>query len=209
VGAKSDLFSATLEPVAAEQLRSLLEQVGLCTFVFAADTIVYDGLGQRYASYLRTWSERMVCVNRVTSTSGWSTLEPISAVVAIGEKSDVDAVRTGLLSAAEAPAKRLQTATFPLRAPGKTHAWALIVRCADIDKGTATAWLANYHRVPLDQVVAVGDWINDVPMFRVVGKSFVMGQAPAEVREAATYVLAAHTSIGGGIREAAERAGLL
>ena len=58
-------------------------------------------------------------------------------------------------------------------------------------------------------VVAVGDWLNDVPMLQCAGQSFAMAQAPAEVRAAAKHQLKADIWTGGGIAEAAERAGLI
>lgn len=210
VSTRRSLFTATLDPDAAERLRHWLAQVSLASFAFASDTIVYDGKGRRYLPLLRTWSERMVMVESVTSAQGWTTLQQISAVVAIGDKDAIDAVVLGMNDHEPVPERnRLQLVTFPLRGPGIGNCWALLVRRADTDKGTAIAWLAEYHGISVDRVVAVGDWVNDVPMFKVAGKSFVMSQAPAEVREAAGYVLSAHSQIGGGIREAAERSGLL
>lgn len=210
VGTRRSLFTATLDRAAAEKLRQWLAQVRLASFAFASDAIVHDPTGQRYLSLLRTWSERMLAVKSVTSLEGWSTLQDISAVVALGDKSEVDAVVFGMNEGQSAPfGSQLQMVTFPLRGPGVANCWALLVRRADTDKGTAIEWLAKYHGVTVDRVVAVGDWINDVPMFKVAGKSFVMSQAPAEVREAATFVLTAHSQVGGGIREAAERSGLL
>jgi hydroxymethylpyrimidine pyrophosphatase-like HAD family hydrolase len=210
VKTKRSLFVASLEAGAADGLRQQLAELGLATFVFASDAIVHDPSGQRYLHYMRTWSETLVSVRSVTSPEGWSTLREISAVVALGDKTKVDAVAVGLTD--PTTGKRLdslQIARFPLRGPGRPGSWALIVRRAAIDKGTATEWLANYHGVSLDRVVVVGDWINDVPMFKVAGNSYVMGQAPAEVRDAAKCVLLAHAQVGGGIREAAERSGLL
>jgi hydroxymethylpyrimidine pyrophosphatase-like HAD family hydrolase len=130
----------------------------------------------------------------------------MNALVALGSQADIETV---LLELGPLLTDQLQTVSFPLRAAGKSNLWALIVRAAGVDKGTATRFLAHYHGVSLEQVVAVGDWLNDVPMFRVAGHSFVMGQAPEDVKDAAKSVLRAHTSVGGGIREAAERAGLL
>ncbi|HEY5956123.1 MAG TPA: HAD-IIB family hydrolase [Polyangiaceae bacterium] len=207
--ARRSLFTATLQPTASEALRGLLEQLGLAAFAFASDAIIHDSAGQRFLHYLRTWSERMTPVKNLTSVEGWGSLKDVSAVVALGPQTQIEAVVAGLLAAAVLDGKLLQHATFPLRVPIGNADWAVIVRCASVDKGTATAWLAKHHGVPLDQVVAVGDWLNDVPMFKVVGKAFVMAQAPAEVRESAHFVLNAHTQVGGGIREAAERAGLL
>ncbi len=52
----------------------------------------------------------------------------------------------------------------------------------------------------------MGDWINDVPMFRVAGRSFAMRQAPDTVKAHATDQLEADVSEGGGIAEAIRRA---
>ena len=51
--------------------------------------------------------------------------------------------------------------------------------------------------------------MNDIPMFRVAGRSFAMAHAVDEVKAAASDHLRADVSTGGGIAEAAERAGLL
>jgi hydroxymethylpyrimidine pyrophosphatase-like HAD family hydrolase len=85
----------------------------------------------------------------------------------------------------------------------------MVVRTAGVDKGTAIEWIARHHGVTLAEVVVVGDWLNDVPMMKAAGRSFAMAQSPAAVKAAATDVLAADTWSGGGIAEAAERAGLL
>jgi hydroxymethylpyrimidine pyrophosphatase-like HAD family hydrolase len=87
--------------------------------------------------------------------------------------------------------------------------WGMVVRAAGASKGTALEWIANYENVEPDEVVAVGDWLNDIPMLRAAGLSFAMAQAPEEVGAAASERLDADHSTGGGIAEAAERAGLL
>jgi hydroxymethylpyrimidine pyrophosphatase-like HAD family hydrolase len=51
----------------------------------------------------------------------------------------------------------------------------------------------------------VGDWVNDIPMFEVAGRSFVMGSAPEAVCAKATDVLARTAGSGGGIAEAIRR----
>ena len=54
--------------------------------------------------------------------------------------------------------------------------------------------------------MCVGDWINDVPMFLVAGRSYAMGQAPDEVKRAATFVLEETSEAGGGVARAVEEA---
>ena len=50
--------------------------------------------------------------------------------------------------------------------------------------------------------MAIGDWVNDVPMFEVAGRSFAMGGAPDAVRARASDGLVTPTGAGGGIAEA-------
>jgi hydroxymethylpyrimidine pyrophosphatase-like HAD family hydrolase len=81
-----------------------------------------------------------------------------------------------------------------------------MVRAAGATKGTALAELCRRAGCSLDEAVAVGDWVNDVPMFEVAGRSFAMGTAPDAVRAKATDVLTATALAGGGIAEAVRRA---
>ena len=52
----------------------------------------------------------------------------------------------------------------------------------------------------------MGDWLNDVSMFAVAGRSYAMGHAPDEVKRAASTVLAETSERGGGIARAIEDA---
>ena len=54
--------------------------------------------------------------------------------------------------------------------------------------------------------MCVGDWINDIPMFEVAGRSFAMGQAPDEVKSRATDVLTETSETGGGVASAIDQA---
>ena len=69
--------------------------------------------------------------------------------------------------------------------------------------GSCTScWIASTLR----ETVCVGDWLNDLPMMSCAGRSFAMGQAPAEVKAAASDVLERTIEHGGGIAEAIDRA---
>jgi hydroxymethylpyrimidine pyrophosphatase-like HAD family hydrolase len=87
--------------------------------------------------------------------------------------------------------------------PGK-H--AVLVRAAGPTKGTALAQLCAANGCTPAPAVAVGDWVNDVPMFEVAGRSFAMADAPDAVRAKATDVLSRASGDGGGIAEAVRRA---
>jgi hydroxymethylpyrimidine pyrophosphatase-like HAD family hydrolase len=84
--------------------------------------------------------------------------------------------------------------------------FAMLIRAAGPTKGTAVEWLARHHGCTAADTVVVGDWLNDVPMFEVAGRSFVMRQAPPAVKAAATDELDADCFRGGGIAEAVLRA---
>ncbi len=69
--------------------------------------------------------------------------------------------------------------------PSITYVNATDVR---VDKGAAVAVAAGHLDVPLASVVAVGDAANDAPMLAVAGTAIAMGQADAELHEAAHLV---------------------
>ena len=72
--------------------------------------------------------------------------------------------------------------------------------------GTCMPRCADDAGCTLADAVAVGDWVNDVPMFAVAGRSFAMGGAPDAVAATATDQLTRPAGAGGGIAEAIRRA---
>jgi Cof subfamily protein (haloacid dehalogenase superfamily) len=195
------LFHHGIAGKAAFILRDCLAESGPATFLFAKDAVVHDAAGDAYLGYVSTWSTDLRRASRVVEHELWEACDGVTAVVAVGTALQigeaVESIRTSLASVAQA-------AMFPLRrAPGT---WAMIVRAAGGTKGTALQWLANHHGVALENTVCVGDWLNDLAMFNVAGRSFAMGQAPDEVKRAATDVLEETHSQGGGIAKAVERA---
>lgn len=182
------------EDVAAD-VRAAFTGSGLTTFVFDAAGIHHDHAGAPYVPYIRTWSPNLRVVEEDVA---WQT-EPLAAV-AVGEASAVAAARAALA----ARSTELFTVSFTTQAfPGRE---VLLVRTAGPTKGTALAELCRRAGVSLAEAVAVGDWLNDIPMFEVAGRSFVMGSAPEAVRAKATDVLARPAGAGGGIAEAIRHA---
>jgi Cof subfamily protein (haloacid dehalogenase superfamily) len=66
-----------------------------------------------------------------------------------------------------------------------------------VNKGTALKQLAEHLHISLERVVAIGDANNDISMFDVAGLAVAMGNAPADVKEAADLV--APTNDEGGV----------
>jgi Cof subfamily protein (haloacid dehalogenase superfamily) len=182
-------------------LRDAVARSKAATFLFAQDQVVYDSDGAPYLGYVSTWSTSLVEAKQTVSHPFWSARDGVTAVVAVGDHEQIaeaiDAISKSLGDAA-------QVAMFPAR---NIHdKWGLIVRTSGGDKGTALRYVAEHYGVSMDEVVAVGDWMNDVPMLEVAGRSFAMGHAPAAVKSVASDELE-HTSIsGGGVARAVELA---
>lgn len=179
-------------------LRSALRTHGLATFVFKHNAIVHDARGDAFLPYVQMWSNQIERTEEVWNHGAFRSGD-VTAVVALGSETDVTSVvahvRNNTLPS-------LQMATFAIQRLGEL--WGFIARADSVSKGTALGWLANHHKCTVKEIVCVGDWLNDLPMMSVAGRSFAMGQSPAEVKAAATDVLLETSAQGGGIARVVE-----
>ncbi len=74
--------------------------------------------------------------------------------------------------------------------PTVSHPRFLEFVAPGVSKGRAVAWLAHRAGIPMGQVLAMGDALNDVEMIADAGHGAAMATAPAEVRVAGRYVAA-------------------
>lgn len=187
-----------MDSATTRQLRDAFGGHGLASFIFERDGIHHDERGEPFARYVRTWSPQMRLVEEALDERVWAN-DPLAAV-AIGDERAVAAAHAALRPHAD----RIFSVSFPVsQCPGQ-H--AVLVRAAGQNKGTALAELCRKVGCTLAEAVAVGDWVNDVPMFEVAGRSFAMGGTPEHVRSKATDTLESATGAGGGIAEAVRRA---
>lgn len=182
-------------PETSALLRDILGANGLAQFVFDAQGIHHDHAGAPYAHYVSTWSPNLRVVEEDVA---WQTA-PLAAV-AIGDEEAVVAAAQAL----RAHADRLFSVNFQVWTIAGKH--AVLARAAGPSKGTALRELCERIGCTPEEAVAVGDWMNDVPMFEVAGRSFVMGGAPEVISSKATDRLEAASGGGGGIAEAIRRA---
>jgi HAD superfamily hydrolase (TIGR01484 family) len=195
LSSNTTLVHHPIDAADAALLRATLSTNGLRSFVFDAHGIHHDHAGAPYAEYVRTWSPNMRILEEEMV---WNTA-PLAAV-AIGEGPAVAAAAEALRAATD----RLFVVSFAVSmVPGK-H--AVLVRAKGPTKGTALRALCDRVGCTVEQAVAVGDWVNDVPMFEVAGRSFAMGGAPEIVAARATDRLRTEAGAGGGIAEAIRRA---
>jgi hypothetical protein len=201
VASDSARFYRSLTGADATALRGILERHDAASFLFAHDGIVHDAAGAPFVPYVRTWSTKIEAVERVITHAHWEHELGLMAVVSIGME---DQILSAVAQLGEELAGAAFVASFPIaRVPG-LH--AMIVRAKGPTKGTAVEWLAAHHGCTPAEVVVVGDWLNDVPMFDTAGRSFAMGQAPEAVKARATDHLDADGHLGGGVAEAIRKA---
>lgn len=81
--------------------------------------------------------------------------------------------------------------------------WFVEVMSPKVNKGKALAIVAEHVKVPLSEVMAVGDSWNDAPLLTTAGFGVAMGSAPSELRDVADAVVADVES--DGVAEALER----
>jgi hydroxymethylpyrimidine pyrophosphatase-like HAD family hydrolase len=194
------LFHQGFEKESAEKLRRSFSKGGAATFLFADDTIVHDDDGHPFLDYVSTWSTTVVRTEHVASHPLWRHDSGITAVVAVGTMPQIMDTAAHIQSSMGDGA---QIATFPTRPiGGALGRWGMVVRASGGNKASALEWIARHHRIEMEDTVAVGDWVNDVPMLRAAGRSYAMGQAPDEVKESATHVLEETALSGGGIAAA-------
>ncbi len=195
------LFLRAIAGQPASTLRRVIEKHAAASFLFDGDEIVHDAAGHPFTRFLSKWSTNLAQVDRVANHSSWEDDDGLLAVVSVGERSRIEA------AAVEATAELDGHATVASFPTGSSHeTYAMLVRALGVSKGTAIEWLARHHGCTAADVVAVGDWVNDLSMFQTAGRSFVMAHAPEHVKATATDRLNASEATGGGIAEAVRTA---
>lgn len=66
-----------------------------------------------------------------------------------------------------------------------------------INKGSGLRALANVRNIPLERIAVIGDWLNDLDMFKASHFSIAMGNAPEELKAEADLI--APTNDEGGV----------
>jgi hypothetical protein len=199
------LVSHTLAGEAGRVLQAAVAGGSPAVFVLGREEIFHDARGARFAAFLAGWTPRITAVHDVGAPPHWDVETGLAGVMAVGTSEEIDTLVSALAHAAHL----VSAVAFPVLRDTLPGHWAMMARAAGATKGTALRWIAAHHGIEMREVVAVGDWLNDVPMFQAAGCSFAMGHADDEVKAHATEHLRADVTTGGGIAEAAERAGLL
>ncbi len=186
---------------AAVKLRDAVAPTGAALFVLADDKVIHDAAGLPYVDYVSIWSLVTEATDEVARHGAWEGADGVTALVAVGGAGEIHDASISIRAALGDVA---QVATFPTRRLDQR--WGLVCRASGGNKGSALRWICDHHGIGVHEAVCVGDWLNDIPMFEVAGRSFAMANAPDPVKELATDRLEAGTVAGGGVAEAVAKA---
>jgi Cof subfamily protein (haloacid dehalogenase superfamily) len=182
----------------AEQALDAMLAHELVPYLLLADAIHCESSGECHRSLVDSWTKEIITHASLASAPSWRTTDGVSMTVGIGSREAVEkAYQHFCLNHAEV----LDTVYFHL---GDMTLWAVRSLPRGCDKGEMLARLAARMDLPRTRVAAVGDWFNDIGMFKYAARSFAMGHSPDYVRDAATDVLSATSATGGGVAAAIE-----
>lgn len=170
------------------------DEAQLGGFALLDDSIHFDEGAAEHAQYAAGWTPNLRRHDRL-ATSEAATGE-VLGFIAFGTERAVAAAQASVVANCSATS----ALTFSL---GESH--ALKLTPSHVDKATGLRAVAERLQVAQAEVVAVGDWLNDIAMLQWAGQSFAMGGAPAKVTAAAKHTLRAQAHEGGGIAELVER----
>jgi hydroxymethylpyrimidine pyrophosphatase-like HAD family hydrolase len=123
---------------------------------------------------------------------------PVVAAFAMGPEPSVRSVAQRIGKGARPDT---EMSLFPIE---RTPLWAVRLTASGASKAAGLARVAESLGLSRSDVAVIGDWYNDVAMFRWARRSYVMGQAPEAVVRAARHRLRATSQTGGGVAEAIE-----
>jgi len=183
VGPDGAILSADrLDPALAAKTLELLDVDGVTPWLFADGNWYAREIENRFVPRER----RAANVEPIVLQDFSALLERADKIVGVSDDHDALAVLDGKVAEAlgvHATVARSQPYYLDVTAP---HA----------NKGDGVTALAAALSVPLEQVAVLGDQRNDLPMFARAGRSFAMGQAPDEVRAAASRVMVSNDEDG-------------
>lgn len=111
--------------------------------------------------------------------------EPITKVLILGEPGSLGQIQMILL---DKLARRVALAF--------SHQYLLQVVAGGVDKAVALAKVAEHYGLTADQVVAIGDAPNDIPMMQWAGLSIAVANAWSDVRRAADFIVPSNDEDG-------------
>jgi hypothetical protein len=183
VRADGEIVSAEhIDPAVSQRVLALIDQPGVTPWLFADGQWYAQTTDNQYVP-----RERLAANQEPAIRSDFQALaERADKIVAVSDDHD------GLEALERKVAGELGDAANVVR----SQPYYLDVTARHGNKGAGVTALAAAFDVRLDQVAVFGDQNNDLAMFKVAGYSVAMGQAPDNVRSAASAVAASNEDDG-------------
>jgi Cof subfamily protein (haloacid dehalogenase superfamily) len=171
-----------LPPDAARRALALLADAGIDAWLFTGDRWLLRNPDAAYVDH-----EILTLQTEPTVVPSYDPyLDRLGKIVGVS----ADFAR---LAACETAARQ---ALSPALTVNRSQPYYLDLTPPGIDKGTVVEALARRLGIPAEEIVTLGDMENDVAMFRKSGFSIAMGNAPPEVKAAASAVTATNDADG-------------
>jgi HAD superfamily hydrolase (TIGR01484 family) len=197
VGSDTSVHADVLTAQERDRVREALVGTELSAFLFRSRRIHHNRSDARHAGYLGVWTPELEAHHDLLGHEVWTGADDVLAVGVMGAADRIRAVHDAVIDL-DAGFGGVMFDTFSgerfLKLRRHTH-----------DKASALHALAAERGLGVEDVVAIGDWINDVTMLREAGRSYAMGGSIAEVRAAADEELDAPRGQGGALAEVARR----
>ncbi len=81
--------------------------------------------------------------------------------------------------------------------------YAIHLRSPEVNKGNALKKVSKLTKVPLSDIAAIGDGLNDVEMLQIVGASFAVANSVEDAKQVSRFVT--NSPFGRGVAEAVEK----
>ena len=66
-----------------------------------------------------------------------------------------------------------------------------------LNKGTSLAYLCEYLKIPLNNVIAIGDNLNDLEFLQIAGTGVALNNSYPDLKEVADYITVKNVTEGG------------
>jgi 5-amino-6-(5-phospho-D-ribitylamino)uracil phosphatase len=155
---------------------------------------VYDRwLTDRVDPKFLTETSRLFPPDAITPVEGMCA-EPVTKVLLMGEPPMISDLKLRLLE------------SHPHLSLIRSDPDLIQIMHPGVNKGTALKVVAESYGVPMDQVMAIGDAVNDIPMLLAAGVAIAMDNAPPQVKQITHWV--APSNNDHGVHAALARYGL-
>jgi hypothetical protein len=178
-----------IDPAVAATVLRLIDQPGVTPWLFA------DGIW-----YAKTTENKYVPRERLAANVEPEIRSDFSDLI---ERADKIVAVSGDHDALAALERKVADEVGEDANVVRSQPYYLDVTSPNGNKGAGVTTLAKDYGVTLGEVAVLGDQNNDLAMFKVAGFSVAMGQAPDNVREAASEVSASNEE--DGVADAIER----